>query len=178
MDPQFDDMVSLSMVDSGETLCGGCSGACCRRDVVLELSLEEASVLRDAGTELGGYILALFPEDEALIGAAYQTYEDYFDALAMHPRRRKRFRFPSAEENEARNLLTSRQEGRYAYLLETDCAFLDDSVSPPLCTIYDQPARPSTCGEFTVGGGGCKTIREESPHAVAVHLRTSQQEAS
>lgn len=158
------------MAELGETLCHNCSGACCRESVILLLSVAEKTTLEDAGTKLGGYLLQLFPEDAQLVGDEYLSYEEYCDAKAVQLRSRHWFNRLSAPAYQARNLLQKREEGTYPYIFESDCALLDTSASPPVCSVYGDPSRPQACDELASNSSACREIREVSPHSVAVHI--------
>lgn len=149
--------------------CGSCSGLCCRKEVWISLNPQEVATLAGGGTKLQGVLLFLLPELQQYV----QTQEDYIyahDSLKQTITSDLERWLTHEGLRSLANVVLNQEPGKRSYRMEIDCAFLDTSSEPPLCSIYDDPSKPSICDTFVAGGNNCNKMRTDATHPVAIEL--------
>lgn len=124
-----------------EISCSSCVGACCRKGTMQELTAKEARFFRDNGNRLKTLYRPVTHTEVVSIELGHTV--SIINGL------------PHKVVHSDFMTLTA---GHGAYLMENDCAFLEDTTVGPKCTSYED--RPGICRDFTEGGFGCQQIRE------------------
>ena len=142
-----------------EISCENCTSACCRADTLVELTLEEVSLLIRGGTKLLTVAMPSPHDRDDVIYPIGHEYDPDTGNRAWILEKARPF------EPLAANM------GRY--ILATDCAYVGtNEVGQSICTIYEE--RPAICREFEMGGDKCQRIRENRGVEIPVEIQGLQ----
>lgn len=118
-------------------LCGSCNGACCRKGTIMELTDEERDFLEKGGAELY----------EVSRPAKTAKQQELAERLAKFANVISEILILGPDNPE--------------YVLLQDCPYLVEAPNgQSLCSVYDDPGKPSICSAFEPGNRACLTMRE------------------
>jgi Fe-S-cluster containining protein len=127
-----------------EINCGNCTSACCRGNMVVQLTNDEVSfMLRGGNRFLTVAQSADHDREEVLYPVGHET-----DAETG------KIKFLALKGNEYEPLA----KGLGRYILKNDCTYLEyDQDGNTYCGVYED--RPALCRDFEMGGAKCQAMR-------------------
>lgn len=160
-------------------LCDSCDGLCCRAGTRITLSVDEADYLQRGGTEIRGALLFLLDDADSDDVARAFTTPHHYEVFHEQTRRqvctdREAFNTTPTLRQVA-EIVLGQKPGRQQYVLLSDCGYLDSTVTPPRCSVYEAAERPQVCEGFAPGNPLCIDMRHDAGFTVPVEITPKPQ---
>ena len=116
-----------------ENLCLSCQSLCCKPRTLLELSPQEADLLRRHNTKLA----ELFPKTGVEI-----------DVVVLN-----------AHKDLVTSIFYQLEPGNGLFVLSSECGYVVKRNGSSCCAIHEDPRRPRICVNFEAGSPDCLKMR-------------------